>query len=98
MIITNNNKKKLTMKNSLIKDAKTYKYVEYNRISCKDFYNEIFSFIKDNNNIPFRLTNEAKPDNKKKQRDKRIEFKAMIKDKYLHGELKKNNNIIMDNL
>ena len=24
----------------------------------------IFSYIKDNNNIPFRLTNEAKPNNK----------------------------------
>ena len=70
------------MKNSLIKDAKNYKYVEYKRINCKDYYNEIFSFIKDNNNIPFRQTNEAKPDNKKKQRDKRIEFKAMVKDKY----------------
>lgn len=71
------------MKNSLIKDAKNYKCVEYKRINCKDYYNEIFSFIKDNNNMPFRQTNEAKPDNKKKQRDKRIEFKAMAKDKYL---------------
>ena len=68
----------------LIKDAKNYKYVEYNRISCKDYYNKIFSYIKDDTIIPFRLTNEAKPNNKKnkKIKDKRIEFKAMVKDKY----------------
>ena len=45
-----------------------------NRISFKVYYNQIFSFRKDNQNIPFRLTNEDKPNNKKKQRDKRIEL------------------------
>ena len=40
----NNNKKNITMKNSLIKDAKKYKYVEYNRISCKDYYNDILIY------------------------------------------------------
>ena len=44
------------MNNSNIKDTKNYKYAEYNRISCKDYYNEIFSYLKDNNIIPFRLT------------------------------------------
>ena len=63
------------MKNSLIKDAKNYKYVEYKRINCKDYYNEIFSFIKDNNNIPFRQTNEAKPDNKKNKEIKELNLK-----------------------
>jgi hypothetical protein len=55
----------MNIENSSLKDAKNHKFVVYNRIICKNYYNKIFSFIKNNNNIPFRLTNEAKPNNKK---------------------------------
>jgi len=55
--IANNNKKKtLGVKIILpVNSILSYKYIEYNREECINKYNEIYSYLKDNNYIPPRL-------------------------------------------
>ena len=56
-------------------------YVEYPKLSARNYYNEIYDYIEDNNKMPSRLA-YTKEKNRKTVEKKRSKFRKMVKNKY----------------
>ena len=81
-IVFINNKRDIHFSDYNKKNFSYKNYINYNRDSCINYYNEIYSFIKSNNTIyPERLLyNKTK--NKKRVEKKRSKFRKLVNSKY----------------